>query len=326
MEYMNQTYEAVDSQPRPVSYIHPFTIRNDCVDEENYETLTEIQTQFNIYERPPVVEEAKEPTKSKPNVSDIKKVDTWDCEGTEIMKIKQDLRKTKVSVIILASFVIVFLITSVIAVALAVTIPLHNTTDGQSLIAGPQAQLGQNNLSRQGINDSTLQIIANVSSEFDVLRDIVNASAWKLTSELSKFMNQTRGNHSNSLSKLEDLRNDLTSKADQLHRLIQQMSNRSNATSLEDQLTTIQTNANTLSTQLNNLGQQLNLTQSNVTLVSNLATTLQVSLNNHLSSPLELYQNCHQDITSCSVTRLINNNRRIFCSTPSLNASITVGK
>ena len=400
---MNQTYEDVDSQPRPVSYIHPFAIRKDCVDEENYETLTEIQTQFNIYECPPIIEEAKEHPKSKPNVSDIKKDDTWHCEGTEITKIKQDLRKTKVSVIILASFVVVFLIISLIAVALAVILPLHNTTENQSLMAGPQAILAPNKLSGQGINDSTLQIIVNLSSEFDILRDIVNASAWKLTSELSKLMNQTRGNHSNSLSELEDLRNDLTSQADQLHRLIQQMSNRSNATSLanqvislqnqsqmvqskimlaennitglvltqsnlqknlnvtqsnlnqvnhqigslqnqlsatqnqlesvderatavEDQLTTIQTIVNTLTTQVNNLGQQLNLTQSNVTLVSSQTANLQVSLNNHLSSPIELYQNCYQDTTSCSVSELAYNNRLIVCSTPPLNATITVGQ
>ena len=54
MEYLNQTYEAVDSQSRPVSYINPCIIRNSCTDEENYETLTEVQTQFNnIYEHLP---------------------------------------------------------------------------------------------------------------------------------------------------------------------------------------------------------------------------------------------------------------------------------
>ena len=56
-----------------------------------------------------------------------------------MMKIKQDLRKTKVSVIILAVFVVLLLVISLIAVALAVTIPQRVSTENLSETNGPQA-------------------------------------------------------------------------------------------------------------------------------------------------------------------------------------------
>ena len=95
---MNETYEAVDSQPRPVSYLNPCIIRDSCIDEENYETLTDVQTQFsNIYERLPTAGgDTLQPTRSEKNDLPLKKKDNaGSFDENEIKKIKQDLREDK---------------------------------------------------------------------------------------------------------------------------------------------------------------------------------------------------------------------------------------
>ena len=399
---MNETYDNVDSQPRPVLYLNPCVIKDSCIDEENYETLTDVQTQFNnIYECLPAAGgDTLQPTQSEEQDLPLKKKDNaGPFDENEIKKIKRDLRKTKVSVIILASFVVVFLVVSLVAVALAVTIPLQNRAESQPKVNGPQAIVSPDNPSTQGMDDNTQQIKAQLRK----LEETLNATIRRLSGEHSELADQTHRNYSNVLSKLEDLRNDFISHADKLHHMIQQTTNQSNATSLvnqvvilqnqsqqsqhkimqveghigdlmlgqnnlqknlnatqnnltlvryqisnvqnqlstaqsevesvdngvtelQGQLTTIQTNVTTLYTQMNSLRQQFTTAQTNVAMVSSQATSLQATLNNHLSSPIQLYSNCRQDTTSCSVSTLLNDERRLLCSTPSLSANITVGQ
>ena len=394
---MNQTYEAVDSQPRPVSYINPCVTRDGCIDEENYETLTDIQTEFNnIYERLPTTGgDTLQPTQSETNDLKLKKKDyAGPFDENEIRRIKQDLRKTKVSVIILASFVAVFLIISLAAVALAVTIPIRNTAESQPKASGPQAIVSTDNSFTEGME---------IRAELRKLEETFNATIRRLSGEHSELMDQTHRNYSSALSKLEDLRNDFLFHANMLHHMIQQTTNQSNATSLvnqivtlqdqsqqaqskimqaeghidnlmlaqsnlqnnisatqsnltqvqhqignvqtqlttterevesvdnqvtalQGQLTTIQTNVTTLNTQMSSLRQQFIATQTNITMVNSQAASLQASLNNHLSTPVQPYRNCHQNTTSCFVSRLLNNNRRLLCNTPLLHANITVGE
>ena len=406
MEYLNQTYEAVDSRPRPESYVNPCDIRDtsSCyVNEENYETLTEVQTQFNIYEHLPNAEENTLQNKTN-ETNDIKlkrEGNTCIIEDKEMMKIKQDLRKTKVSVIILAVFVVLLLVISLIAVALAVTIPQRVSTENLSETNGPQAVIapGPENPSIQ----STRTMLMGLSSELQELQDTVNATFRSLTSQQNELMEQARQNISDVVSQLGTLRNIFTSHSDRLHNLIQLITNHSNTTSLVNQVTTLQNQSQQMQSKImqaegqiadlmltqSNLQMNVNVTQGNLTqlrhLISNvqnqlstnqreveavdnkvtairyqLTTTqtnltalygemnyaqqllittqrnvahvrnqtssLQTSLNYHLSSSIDLYRNCHQNIVSCSVSRLINDDRRLFCSTPTLNANVTVSQ
>ena len=121
----------------------------------------------------------------------------------------------------------------------------------------------------------------------------------------------------------------ITSLQNQLHTIQGNVGsvNRS-VTNLQGQLSTTQTNVTTLNIQVGNLQYQLSATQTDLASVSSRVTGLQTSVNNHLSSPgpVNLYQNCHQDTTSCSISSLINDNRRLLCTTSSLEANITVGQ
>ena len=406
MEYLNQTYEGIDSQPRPVSYINPCAVRNSCIDEENYETLAEVQTQFdNIYEQLPTAERDTLQHKTNEN-NDLKvkeKENAPIIDEREIVKIKKDLRKTKVSVIILTLFVIALLVISLIAVALAVTIPQRTSTENQLGSHGPQAVVAPDDPSSQGLDTSTQQMISDLTSELKQLQDTVNATIRNLISEHRDFMVQTRQNVSDIGSQLGNLRSAYATQSNQLHHLTQQITNQSNATSLinqvialqdqsremqskiteaegridnlmlmqsdlqknfnatqnnltqvrhqisivqnqlstnqrelgavddrvravQDQLTTTRANITSLNGQISLIQQQLTTTQTNIAAVRNQASSLQISLNNHLSSSIQPYRNCRQDISSCSVTTLINSNRRLLCNTPAVNANVTVSQ
>ena len=406
MEYLNQTYEAVDSRPRPESYVNPCAIRDtsSCyINEENYETLTEVQTQFNIYEHlPNAGENTLQNTTNETNDIKLKKEgNTCIIEDKEMMKIKQDLRKTKVSVIILALFVVLLLVISLIAVALAVTIPQRVSTENLSETNGPQAVIAPEpeNPSIQ----STRKMVMDLSSELQELQDTVNATFRSLTSQQNELMELARQNISDVVSQLGALRNIFSSHSDQLHDLIQQITNHSNTTSLVNQvtilqdqsqqmqskimqaegqivhlmltqsnlqmnvnvtqgnltqlrhlisnvqnqlgtnqrgieavddkvtairyqLTTTQTNLTSLYGEMNYAQQQLITTRMNVAHIRNQTSSLQTALNNHLSSSIDLYQNCHQNTTSCPVSNPTNNRRRLLCDTPALNANVTVSQ
>jgi predicted nucleic acid-binding Zn-ribbon protein len=410
MEYMNQTYEAVDSQPRPVSYLNPCAIRESSIDEENYETLTEVQTQFNnIYEQLPTAGgdgDALQPHDKTNETNDlkIKKQNNADViDESEIMKIKKDLKKTKISVTILALFVIALLVISLIAVALAVTIPQRTSIENQAEADGPQAVIAPNNPSTQELDTSTRQMITDLTAELLKLQDTVNATRRRLISEQSDLLAQTRQNFSDIGSQLGNVRSVYALQSNQLHHLIRQITNQSNATSLvnqvitlqdrsqqmqskiteaeghihdlmlmqsnlqknfnatqnnltqvrhqisnvqnqlginqrevgavgdrvtavQDQLTTTRANITSLNGQTNLIRQQLTTTQTNIAAVRSQASSLQTSLNNHLSSSMQPYQNCHQDTQSCSVSNLTNDNRRLYCNTHALNANVTVSQ
>ena len=384
MEYLNQTYEGVDSQPRPVSYINPCAVRNSCIDEENYETLTEVQTQFdNIYEQLPTAE--RDTLQRKPDGKDDLKVkekeNTPVIDDREIVKIKQDLRKTKVSMIILSLFVVVLLVISLIAVALAVTIPQRTSTENQLGSDGPQAVVapGPGDSSNQG----TRQMISDLTLELQKFQNTVNATVRWLISEQGDLMAQIRQNsnqlqhltqqitdHSNATSLINqviilqdgsrEMQSKITEAEGQIDDLLLMQSNlqknfnatRNNLTqvryqismvqnqlgtnqqevravddrvrAVQDQLITTTVNITSLNGQTNVISQQLSTTQTNIAAVRNQASSLQTSLNNHLSSTIDFYQNCHQDTASCSVSNSANSNRRILCDTGDLNANVTV--
>jgi predicted nucleic acid-binding Zn-ribbon protein len=407
MEYMNQTYEAADGQPRPVSYLNPCAIRESTIDEENYETLTEVQTQFNnIYEQLPTAGGDRDTPQphdktDETNHLKVKKKDDCVLDESEIVKIKQDLRKTKISMIILALFVVVLLIISLVAVALAVTIPQRTSTEDQVEADGPQAVIAPQNPSTQELDTSTQQMITDLAVELQKLQDTVNATSRRLISEQSDLLAQTRQNFSDIGSQLSNLRSSYALQYNQLYHLIRQITNQSNATSLinqlitlqdqsrqmqskiteaeghihdlmlmqsnlqknfnttqnnltqvrhqinivqnqldinqrevgavgdrvravQDQLTITRANITSFNGQTNLIRQQLTTTQTNITDIRNQALSIQTSLNNHLSSSIEPYRNCRQDTASCSVTNFANNNRRLLCSTPTLNTNVTV--
>ena len=137
-------------------------------------------------------------------------------------------------------------------------------------------------------------------------------------SNLQRNLNATQSNLTQVRHEIGNVQNQLNTTGDKLELVNER------ATVLQGQLTTTQANMTTLNMQVNTLRQQLTTTESNLTLVSSQAANIQASLNNHLRSPIELYQNCRQDTTSCSVSILANNNRRLYCNTPSLNATVTV--
>ena len=404
MEYLNQMYEDVSSQPRPVSYVNPCAVRNSCIDEENYETLTEVQTQFdNIYEQLPTAERDTLQRKidGKDDLKVKEKENTPVIDKREIVKIKQDLRKTKVSMIILALFVVVLLVISLIAVALAVTIPQRTSTENQLGSDGPQAVVAHGPDDRS--NQDTRQMISNLKSELQKLQNTVNATVRRLISEQGDLMARIRQNFSDIGLQLENLRSAYATQSNQLQHLTQQITDQSNATSLinqvivlqdgsqemqskiteaegqiddlllmqsnlqrnfsttrnnltqvrhqismvenqlgtnqqevravddrvravQDQLITTRANITSLNGQTNVISQQLSTTQTNIAAVRNQASSLQTSLNNHLSSSIQPYRNCYQNTTSCLVTNLLNNNRRLLCTTPRMNANVTVSQ
>ena len=264
MEYLNQTYEDVNSQSRPVSYINPCVIRNSCIDEENYETLTEVQTQFdNIYEQLPTAERdtLQRKTDGKDDLKVKEKENTPVLDEREIVKIKQDLRKTKVSVIILTLFVVALLVISLVAVALAVTIPQRTSTENQLGSEGPQAVVapGPEDRSSQG----TRQMISDLTLELQKLQDTVNATVRRLISEQGDLMAQIRQN------------------SNQLQHLTQQITDQSNTTSLINQVIVLQDGSREMQSKIteaegqidnlllmqNNLQKNFNATRNNLTQV-----------------------------------------------------------
>ena len=293
MEYLNQTYEDVDSQPRPVSYINPCAVRNSCIDEENYETLTEVQTQFdNIYEQLPNAE--RDTLQRKPDGKDDLKVKAKEnspfIDEREIVKIKQDLRKTKVSVIILSLFVVALLVISLIAVALAVTIPQRSSTENQLGSEGPQAVVapGPGDSSNQG----TRQMISDLTLELQKLQNTVNATIRRLISEQRDLMAQIRQNFSDIGSQLENLRSAYATQSNQLQHLTQQITDQSNATSLINQVLTLQDGSREMQSKIteaegqiddlllmqSNLQKNFNITRNNLTQVRHIISMVQNQL------------------------------------------------
>ena len=275
MEYLNETYEDVDSQPRPVSYINPCAVRNSCIDEENYETLIEVQTQFdNIYEQLPTAE--RDTLQRKPDGKDDLKVkekeNTPVLDEREIVKIKQDLRKTKVSVIILSLFVVALLVISLIAVALAVTIPQHTSTEMQLGSDGPQAVVAPGPEDRS--NQSTRQMISELTLELQKLQNTVNATITRLISEQGDLMAQI---HQNS---------------NQLQHLTQRITDQSNATSLINQVIVLQDGSQEIQSKIteaegqindlllmqSNLQKNFNTTRNNLTQVRHIISMVQNQL------------------------------------------------
>ena len=389
--------EARESQSTSAEYyVDPSTLNDgcECDGEENYETLTEIQTRFNLYEVPPVIECKKQPPPTSELTQDKEKTfESCDRDKTEINKIKEDLRKTKILLLILGLLLVLVVLLSVTAVILAVATS-RNSLGSENVVLGPQARVGQGNQSGQPTAEpasanSLSARFEEVYAQMDAYRDEVNQNiselvshAWQNLSEvavkvknvsdgLSSDINQLqqqlsslelnfsslRNEHVHTEGQLNTLKDRLEKQEERvtnfsltqmmlldqfrsnLSRFHQRVENlqenvhsthtdvgmlRGRVTQVENRTANITDGVNTANQQIGQIQYQLNTTRSDVAAVNSRLTSVQTSINNRLNSPVNLYQNCRHDSTSCNYFRAINDNRRLFCSTPSTPANITV--
>lgn len=335
-------HNTFNKENRPGSYMDPTLLRPQegyYTEEENYEDLSDIPNNVNdnVYETLPIAKEKEQHVMYRQPQLTV--VPPAQIDMTEINNIKQDLKKTKRCLIILGLLVMVLLLVSITAVVLAVTLSIKAIPAVSSVALGPQAQIAQGSVQHQLSNNS--EWINKLSSEVEWLHVRVNTSTKELNDKMGDFSNQIREN----LTGLDQVLNtvkvhfnmtesEVQQTAFHVASLQSQVRNteddivfiRRTVTHLQTQLNTTQTNFSMVNQQLANVRNQLTTANLSLVSTSNRITGLQTSINNRLSSPVNLYQNCVRDTSTCSVSRLINDNRRSYCSTPFLNASITVSK
>lgn len=326
---------------QPESYMDPSVLRSNegCIEEENYEDLRDIlpQTTDNIYETLPTANGKEQ--QSQYQLLEQTIVPKVQIDRTEIDKIKQDLRKTKMCVMILGLLVVVLLLVSITAFVLAVTLSTKATTAAPSAAIGPQAQVAQGNVPDQLTNNS--EWINKLSSEIKWLYVEVNTSTRELNDKISDssiqiwenltdihlvlntvnvHLNMTKSDVQQTTSEVASLQNQVCNAQDDIISII------GTVRDLQSQLNITQTNLNTVNQQLADVRNQLTTANLLLASTSSQVTSLQTSITNRLSSPVNLYRNCHRNTSTCTISRLINDNRRSYCNTPTRNANITVSQ
>ena len=100
------------------------------------------------------------------------------------------------------------------------------------------------------------------------------------------------------------------------------VSTQNNFSDSASQLSTIQDELHALDRKVSSLERQLRAAQNDVTdSVNSLQTTIN-NITNRLSFPVNLYQNCRQDTSSCNITTF--RDTRLFCSTRALVINMEV--
>ena len=335
-------HKAFKKENLPGSYMDPIMLRPQegyYTEEENYEDLSGIPPKVmdNVYETLPIAKENEQQLQYQQH--DWTVVPPAQIDKTEIDKIKQDLNKTKRCLIILGLLVVVLLFVSITAVILVVMLSTKATSALTSSALGPQAQVAQGGVQDQLTNNS--EWINKLSSEVEWLSVIVNSSTkelndilsdsskqiWENLTDIVQVLNAVKVHFNVTESEVQQTSFHVASLQGQVHNTEDDIvSIRRTVTHLQTQLNATQTNFSTVNQQLANMRNQLSTANSSLTSTSNRVTSLQTSINNRLNSPVNLYQNCRQHTSTCSISRLINDNRRSYCSTPFLNASITVSK
>ena len=428
MEFANLTYEPTAKEPqsesyvnhsavlnegqhnqlRPVSYINPANLRDRAANrlsrpefqdgcDENYETLTDIQTKFNnIYEAPPVIHISPE-QQPKPEVNELKDSTACPHDHTEITKIKHDLRKNKILLMIYGLLLVIFLLIAITAVALTVVLSPQSAVPQKDMntAVGPEAQLGEvtamNNNEKinilsleiekinQTLNDfiqeysrnlneksaEILQTLSSVVADLEAVNSTLifninqfqnefgatRATITSLNNQQSALQTQLQAAQSrvdtlqadimniNALQRnFQTLLNITQRNLTQIGRNLSSLQDRVDTTqdemrSLRSSVVQIQSNQgitestiNAVNLHIHQVQNQLNTTQTSVGLVSSQITSFQTLVNNRLSAPVRIYQNCRQDTTTCTISTLINDDRRMLCTTASQRTNITVGK
>ena len=167
--------------------------------------------------------------------------------------------------------------------------------------------------------------------EISMLNDQLSQLAADVKWNISQIMNQvmtaqlTSGNATQFTRQLMILQSGLRSVNDTLYRTQNDLisaNNRittteSDITLINNQLSSAQADIRSVSTNQSTLNEQIGSLQTRFT---RLDTSVN-SINSWRNNP---YQNCIQEVSSCAINELINDNRRLHCSTPSLDINRTV--
>ena len=97
----------------------------------------------------------------------------------------------------------------------------------------------------------------------------------------------------------------------------------SNLSLLSNKISTVQTDTRRVNNTQIVMNSQINSLQSQITTTNRNVATVTTRVNNWITSP---YQNCHQETSSCTLNTLINDDKRLYCTTGSLSVNITVSK
>ena len=107
--------------------------------------------------------------------------------------------------------------------------------------------------------------------------------------------------------------------------------------SARHQFNTVQRNLSLINSQVNTVQSDLRIVSSNQTILNDQIIILRAQIstinrnmttvNNQMNNYTHIsYQNCHQQTSSCYINTLINDNKRLYCSTGRLTVNKTVSK
>ena len=256
--------EASNNQARPESYMDPSQLKNGCNEEENYEDLADIQAKVcnNLYETLPIARAKTQPPERQPNDSELKNFSKNQFDKTEISKIKQDLRQTKICLIIMGLLLLVILLLSTTAVVLAVILSEQTTSAIPPTTIGPQALVAQGNPLEQVTNNT--ELFNNFSSEVERIYDKLNTSAIEVNSDLRDLTIQTFENLTGIQQAVNFVRDELNVHVNQL----------------QHQLLKSQLNVSLLTTEVLNLQHELRVTQNKIDTVETRISNVSMTQNN----------------------------------------------
>ena len=269
---------------RPESYVDPSVFVNSCAEDENYESLTDIQTKVNsnLYEVPPALKVVQPSPKTQ--INEDKDCTNCHFDKTEIIKIQNDLRKTNIFLMIFGLLLLVFLLISITAVVLAVILSSPNTKEENVILSTPEAQVGQGRAPEQLNNSGQINMLY---SELSRVNETLKFSTQELNSALSELANLTQQNLSNFVAELNTVKDSLDFYMSQLQNQLS-MAQR-NMTLLNERITYLQNQLLATQNMIDELENRVtgvyvtqsdiqtryNMTQSNLTQINNQLRTLQ---------------------------------------------------
>ena len=260
---------------------------------------------------------------------------------------KSGVRKRRLCCIVAGLLVIQFLM---LVISLA-TIAALAFTFWKSILEHPTRSLDQaitvdhvDHLSRQidacfDEVDRLDEVLYVSNEDISVLRDQLNhlieithsnfatiEAINLLINQLDQLTENTQNNFTLAFSQVSSLQNDvdaLNSQATSLQSQI--MAAQSDVASLHNQADGLETSVSNVNSQVTSLQSRIMTAQSDVASLHSQANGLETSVSNvnsRLSSPVNLYQNCQQENSTCNITASLDN--RLFCNTRAIRIDTEV--
>ena len=343
MDDNDQVYVTIDTHPKAEYYcnINTTSTSGNSIDTPcNYEAPKEFQNKANYFEQEGTLRKiGADPVQCTFQINNTRSNSHSSQERGKLLidRFKYELKKTRQQLLISGlAITAVFLVISLVALCLSASAA---SKVASSVSLNNMDLWNQLNICIQELNDAStkqqsLRDFANtfIAAHISVVEENVTTLSG-LVANLQHHASTTQSEITRSVARLQSqanateielssISNDLTDIQGWLS--VSQTdidSINSDINSLHSHRNVTRNLINTLSIQTTSLQKQLRSSEEDLALISNKVATLETLANR---STVDLYRSCHKNYSSCEVNMLRNNNRRLICNTPEMDANITV--